>query len=557
MSWMLRRVVTLSLASLVLSLACLSFALAEDPASQQLREQRQTLEQFERQQRLKRWERQAPADQAPRNDAPDDASAPCLRVSGLRLVGNRRLSDRQLEPTLRPLLHACMGVAAINRLLRALTERYVKAGYPLARPYLRDTPRAGQPLDILIVEGHVESIELTQDLPLSLRSAFPDLLGKPLPLPDLEQGLDQLNALRAYELTADLLPGQAPGATHVAIVPGVVGKRWHVDSHFDNRGGEKIGRHRLTLALGLDSPLGLNDDVRVWLSSPIDAPGQQRAINLYYSLPHGPWRFTLNASKMAYRSPLPLGSHASGSSEFHGLAAERTLWRNHQGLLSAGLRVDRKRLQNAVLGIFQCHQSTSLTTVEAAVNLTWLEHGLWAASLGVSQGYDALSGGCRTTGSHKSDPDLRKYRASLLYLAQAPPQHPWRWRSELSLQYSPDLLPPVEQMLFSTHSSVRGVQQHSVASDSGAIWRNTVSYPFQLLSSPAIQLRPFLGLDMGWAPQERDVPARRLAGSAIGLELTLPNNRLRLDYQRALYASDRPKKQLESGYWGLEWTLEL
>jgi hemolysin activation/secretion protein len=76
------------------------------------------------------------------------------------------------------------------------------------------------PLDIVIVEGFVETIELAgPDLPLSLSSAFPGLLGQPLYLPDLEQGLDQLNRLRAYELGATLLPGELQGGTRVVVQP--------------------------------------------------------------------------------------------------------------------------------------------------------------------------------------------------------------------------------------------------------------------------------------------------------------------------------------------------
>jgi hemolysin activation/secretion protein len=555
---MLIRVVRLSLASLVLSLACLPVSLAEDPASQQLREQRQALELLERQQRLKRWERQAPAGKPIHDNPPDGAGDPCLPVSGVRLAGNRRLSERQLEPTVRPLLHACMGVAAINRLLRGLTERYVQAGYPLVRPYLREMPRAGQPLDILIVEGHVESIGLSQDLPLSLRGAFPDLLGQPLYLPDLEQGLDQLNRLRAFDLTADLLPGHAPGSTQVAIVPRQTDKRWHLDGRFDNRGNALTGRHRLNLGLGVDSPLTLNDDLRLSLSATLlDAPGESRGVHLYYSLPYGPWTFTLNASQLTYHSALPGGYQASGTSHLQGASAERVLWRNQQGLLSANLRLDRKQLENAVNHSIQTVQSTSLTTLDAGLNLLWLEQGLWSVSLGLSQGLDALGADHRLAVRHAPQTAFRKYRASLLYLAQAPPDQTWRWQSELSLQYSPDVLPPIEQLLLTDNTSVRGIRQHQVSSDSGAIWRNTLSYPLAPFPSTAVQLSPFLGLDIGWARQEHDLPSRRLVGSAIGLELSLPGNRVRLDYQRALYASDHQKHSLEPGYWGLEWTLEL
>jgi hemolysin activation/secretion protein len=202
-------------------------------------------------------------------------------------------------------------------------------------------------------------------------------------------------------------------------------------------------------------------------------------------------------------------------------------------------------------------QSTSLTSLDAGLNLLWLEHGLWYASLGVSQGLDAFGADHRASGKQAGQADFRKYRASLLYLSQAPPPGTWSWQSELNLQYSPNPLPAVEQLLLSDYSSVRGVRQHTVSAASGAVWRNTLNYGITLPSAPSVRLQPFIGVDLGWARFDHGSPSQRLAGSTIGVELKLPGNRIRLDYQRALYASDVSRRTLEPGFWGLEWAFDL
>lgn len=90
------------------------------------------------------------------------------------MEGNRQLDTAELTATLRALVSPCMGVSDINQLLKAITGLYLQAGYPASRPYLRQPPQDGETLDITLVEGFVESIELAgADLPLSLAGAFP------------------------------------------------------------------------------------------------------------------------------------------------------------------------------------------------------------------------------------------------------------------------------------------------------------------------------------------------------------------------------------------------
>lgn len=560
MSTLSPRFATHLLASVLPCLLASTPALADDPASQQLRDQQRFLRQAEQQQRLQQWQRRVPAAVAPTAPASKAREQLCWPVSEVRLRGNHRLPSETLNETLRPLLHPCMGVADINRLLQAITQRYVQAGYPVSRPYLAAQPQTGAPLDIVVVEGFVEAIELSDpDLPLSLPNAFPKVLGEPLYLPQLEQGLDQLNRLRAYDLTAELLPGELQGGTRVRLQPERVGSRWHVDSRLDNRGSELTGRHRLNLGLGLDSPLELNDDLRLSLLSTVfNAPGQSRGLSFYYSVPYGPWTFAVNASQLSYRAPLPQGRGvSSGTSTFYGLSAERMLWRHQQGMLSASLRLDRKQLLNRYNTIALSLQSPTLTTLEAGINLLWLEDGLWNLYAGIGQGLAWFGADHRPLSAIAPEPQFRKYRASLLHLRQGPPQWPWRWQSELNLQYSRDVLHAIEQQLLSDDSGVRGFRQYSVAGATGAVWRNGFSQPLALALPGGLEVRPYLGLDLGWARLASTSPPQRLAGAALGVELNLPASRLRLDYQHALHASDRSRRNLEPGFWLLDWTLSL
>ena len=252
----------------VLSVVASSLEAAEPvaPGQEVLRQQQQQqrdLQQLQLEQRKRQLERgafgPAPVTPAiPQTVTPDER---CWPLSGTRIGGVTLIDSDKLNARIKPLLAPCMGVGQINHLLATITAIYVEKGYIASRPYLVSAPAAGQSLDIRIDEGYIESIELAdQSLPVSLGGAFPGMLGGPLNLRDLEQGLDQLNRLRSVDLTADIAPGSQPGASRIILRSRTTGhSRWALNAGIDNLGSASTGRDRDTLSLSLDSPLELND----------------------------------------------------------------------------------------------------------------------------------------------------------------------------------------------------------------------------------------------------------------------------------------------------------
>ncbi|MDZ5603487.1 ShlB/FhaC/HecB family hemolysin secretion/activation protein [Pseudomonas sp. RP23018S] len=554
---------------LLLSLILTSPAVADDLATRQLREQQQRFEAEQDRQRLQRW-------QGRHQPAPDDAAPPpavqkephCWAISGVRLRGNQRLGDQALRDTLQPLLKPCLGTDGINRLLRAITQRYVAAGYPASRPLLVNQPQAGQALDILIIEGFVERIELDPPDPaVSLGGAFPGLLGEPLYLPDLEQGLDQLNRLRAFEFAVQVLPGQLQGGSRVRLHNEKPGKRWHLDPTVDNRGLSEHGRHRLMLNLGLDSPLGLNDELRLSVQRlALGARDEFRGLSASYTVPYGPWTFSGTAAKAECTTELPgprwLRVVSTCNTRFLGAGIERVLWREQRGMLSLSTQLNHTRIDSAINGWRIGLQSPELLTLDTGLHGLWLHQGLWTASAGIALGRSVSDDPLRRTLA----PRFTRYRASLAHRRALAERPALSLNSQLSAQYSPDNLPAAEHFGLTGDNAVRGFRTRSVSAASGLTWRNTLSHT---LSSPTwhgLQISPRLSLDLGWArhyrtrgsSRDRDVDAHRLIGASAGLQLTLPSSQhVRLDYQRALYASDLPRHALEPGFWIMAWQLNL
>ncbi|WP_375617248.1 POTRA domain-containing protein, partial [Bartonella sp. AP58NXGY] len=92
----------------------------------------------------------------------------------------------------------CLGIAEINKVLKAVTKLYMKRGYIAVRAYLPEQDLRGGRLKIVVVEGQVEDITLEghkveRQSQGEIITAFPNLVGQPAHLRSIEQGLDQIN----------------------------------------------------------------------------------------------------------------------------------------------------------------------------------------------------------------------------------------------------------------------------------------------------------------------------------------------------------------------------
>lgn len=531
----------------------------QQPGQEALRQQQQQqrdLQQLQLEQRQRQMQRGSfgtpPA--APTLPATTGADEHCWALDGTRIGGVSLFSKSVLHRHVEPFIAPCMGANQINRLLAEITRLYADAGYIASRPYLTSTPASGHSLDILVDEGYVEAIELAdQNLPVALAGAFPGVLGKPLNLRDLEQGLDQLNRLRSLDLTADIAPGSQPGASRIILRPrGSGASRWSLGLGVDNLGSASTGRDRNTINLSLDSPLELNDLLNLNVSDTLNhGPRYSRSSSLFYSIPYGYWTYSLFASHAEYRAPLKLSSvtfYNSGRTDQLSLRADRVLWRGQNHQLSANFQLAHKDVDSYLEKVRVAIQSPTLTVAETGLNLFWLNSAVWNLDVNYAQGLTWLGADRDSQQLQKNLPQAQfhKYRASLTQWRNGQlGTQPWQWQSQLSLQYSPDPLPAIEQLLGTDDSAIRGYRDNSASGAIGGIWRNTLRLPLQ--TDLPLKLTPRLALDHGWIKAEHGAASQRLSGAGIGLNLSWKNLQLDVDYQRSLETPQR--FQHESPTW--------
>ncbi|VVO57581.1 Hemolysin transporter protein ShlB [Pseudomonas fluorescens] len=536
----------LSVLLLGLSISPAYAAESSAPGQEVLRQQQQQqrdLQQMQLDQRRRQLERGSfsGSSTAPETSATIAVDEQCWPVSGVRVGGVTLVDRKTLNQRITPKLSPCMGANQINQVLATITELYVQAGYIASRPYLSTAPEAGQSLDILVDEGYVEAIELAdQSLPVALGGAFPGMLGKALNLRDLEQGLDQLNRLRSVDLSADIAPGSQPGASRIILRSRSRDQsRWALNLGLDNLGSASTGRDRNTLSLGLDSPLQINDLLNVSFSDTLNQGDRfSRSASLYYAIPYGYWTWSVLASHAEYRAPFKLSYqtfHTTGTTDQLSLRADRVLWRGQSHQLSANLQLSHKDVDSYWGPLHLSIQSPTLTVAEAGLNLFWLDSAVWNLDLNYAQGLRWFGADNDAERWHDRLPkaQFRKYRASLGRWSNGRfgPQA-WQWQSQLNVQYSPDPLPAIEQLLVTDDSAVRGYRINSASGASGAIWRNTLRLPLQ--TGFPVQITPRLGLDSGWVQADRGAPNHYLSGAGIGVNLSWKNLHLDLDYQRSV-----------------------
>lgn len=489
-------------------------------------------------------------------DPPDaHIAAPCVAVGGLRVAGNTLLPDKRLRQVVEPHAAACMSVAQVNKLLVAITAAYVNEGYITARPYLARPLAAEEVVDVVILEGYVESVELADPaLPVSMENAFGDLPGAPLHLPTLERGLDQLNRLRAFDVAGDILPGTAPGASRIVITSlGHQPRAWAAVSA-DNRGSKSAGRERIVSHVGVDSPLQWNDALSASFSRTLPNNGSfSRTLGLGYSVPRGPWQLSLGASHYQYRSYIqhlkrPIATTGHGA--LYSASAERQLWRSGNAIFNASARISRKQTDTSVAGRRIKVQSPSYNVAELQLDLLWLDDAIWNAQLQYSEGLGGWSAndGQRAPRSHAPEGRFQRWRATLgrTRTGQIGTQ-PWQWSSQWMAQYSDDSLPVIEQLSLAGDASVRGFRDASTYHGRGITWNNTLAFPNRL--SAVGTATPRIGLDMGIGEGRDQARGDRLAGAALGVTLGHKALQLDLDYQHPLY---RKLAETGDGYWQVQ-----
>lgn len=537
----IRRFAILSFLTLVLNSA-LVFAQTNQDALNEIRraielEEQRRADERRRLQESQRTHTQLQTEQAPLADVEPDGG-PCFTINSVILEGASLLPEKVLRRTYRDHLGQCIGIAQINNIVSRITQGYIDAGYVTSRAYIPQQNLGTGELHINVVEGYIEAIRLEGGPQRLLATAFPGLIGKPLNLREIEQGLDQLNRLRSVNATIQFVPGSELGASEVVIRYRKT-EPMNINLGYNNSGQESTGVYKVSAGAGWDNPLGINDFIYLNHSTNARNEGggkKSKSSSLHYSLPFGFWNFSLDASQFEYAN-LITGSATTfetrGTNEVLQLSIDRLLSRDQNSKTIASLHIKNQTSENYIDDVLLLTSSRDDTVIGVDLSREmYLPHNITLiTAAGYTRGLKSEFHSEAAQQAPDSPPeDFEKYSLDMTLLgAFQALGNVWQWRTELHGQYSDDLLFSSESFSIGSQYTVRGFKEDGLSGDTGIYWRNEISLPgYPFPRAPRFRVEPYIGIDSGLI--DNGIRNESLTGWIMGLRLSGANVSAQVSY---------------------------
>lgn len=512
----------------------------EDPAQRALRERQEADRHREATQPPPKIE-VTPTNAEPTNVESVVEEGTTFEIHRIDLTGNTVLNAVTVEQITQPFVNHELGSNRINLLLRKMTEAFVQQGFVTTRAYLPPQNLKDGVLTIAVVPGKVESLQINGK---TVKTSIPDqptaerpqgggwltdagtvwsmpAVGDTLKLTDLEQGVDQINRLRRNQAEVQILPGQSPGGSVVALA-NQPGDRFRFNLGTDNYGSRATGVTRLRAGIDADNALGLQEALSLSYIGTTDT----NAAIASAAVPFGYNTFSYTGSISEYNSLIGDTALLYGRTFAHTFGWNRVIERDPGGRTAFDVTLTHRRTEREVNDLLLDPQY--LTTLRVAINglrkFTVNDQGAYATwEAGISRGM-------RTLSASQDAPDITRDEAHSQFWkfdGNASTQLPLpkvgnaslAYRGQVLAQWSNVALFGSEQIFAGGMSSVRGFREGIISGDRGLTLRNEVVWA----NAPAlwgIRIEPYAFLDGSQTQLVATQHWQYLAGTGLGVRLS-------------------------------------
>ena len=146
------------------------------------------------------------------------ADGKCPELKRIDFKGSKLIDEWELEVLEAPFLGYCITPELTSQVLSAATNFYLSRGFITSRAYLPNQNLQRGVLNVVISEGQVSNVVVKAEKPLNVGTVFekdPDL---GLNIRDLEQAVDQMNAVPGNKVVMAVMPGAQEQSSQVIFV---------------------------------------------------------------------------------------------------------------------------------------------------------------------------------------------------------------------------------------------------------------------------------------------------------------------------------------------------
>jgi len=239
-------------------------------------------------------------DETRQSAAAEAPAADRFVLRGLTIDGVSAYRQGDLAPLYANALATEVGISDLAGVAQALTDRYRKDGYFLARAATPRQVGAEGHARLVVYEGYVGEVAFEGDAVPAVGALLGDIVDiRPLKLADLDRRLALANDLPGVKVTAKLEPDFDDPARHRLVVHTRL-RQMEGQVYADNRGGEQAGPWQVYARGAVNSALRSGDQLGLGvLTTPGPAP-RFTQVDVSYGAPlpgGGQLRATLAASK--------------------------------------------------------------------------------------------------------------------------------------------------------------------------------------------------------------------------------------------------------------------
>ena len=469
-----------------------------------------------------------------------------IEVNKINFVGNTVFSDRELNEILPPITKP-ISLERLFYLRKLITDYYVDRGYISSGAFIPPQGLKNGELNIRIVEGSLERIEIEglRKLDKDYLTARLPQLNEPLKLEELAESLESLEEESFISGLRANLNRSSVGKNVLTLEieeENPLQSEFAVTNGYSPSVGALGGVARASYHL-----LGLGDFFRLEYGR---TEGLSR-ISTSYSLPLNSKGTSIafgytNANTEAIEDPISaLDIQADFEEISFGLSQQIANFGSNQ--ITLGLKFDSINSETFIDGDFSFAFVEGLEDGKSRINALRLsqefssqkQNSLFIASSQFNVGLDVFDTTVNNTGTD-----------GLFWSWQGTAQWHQRFSSlsslaSLNLQFSPDTLLPLEQIAMGGSTSVRGYRQNLTIGDNGIVGSLELRVPLVDSSIGKFEVVPFVDVGTVWNNSDEEIANDFLASLGIGIGYELADSvRARLDYGIPLVELDN---ELESG----------